>query len=324
MQLAGSLWNHAPAMLEEMNARHIVRPTMSPDEMGTLAAYLLYLNFVAETGDARRGQTLFEERSCARCHQLGGQGGTVGPRLDELKGVASSLFVAQALWNHGAEMAAKTAELKLDRPRLDGDDVADLVAYLRGDAPPPSLAQATAQAGSPRAGQDLFRQKGCIKCHAIGGVGGSVGPDLSAGPPRRHLGEMAGALWNHGPTMWAKMRELGVPFPRVTDREMADLLAYIHFVQYVRSRGDASRGRELFREKSCAQCHGATGDGTPNGPNLVTAAAPQTPFYWPATMWNQAPAIAQKVREAQLPWPRFAGDEMRDLVAFLHARAGGQ
>jgi len=280
---------------------------------------------------------LFDEHSCARCHQFGGQGGTAGPRLDELKDVASSLFLAQALWNHGPEMAAKMTELKIDRRRFDGDDVADMVAYLRGDRLAPSLAEAAAQAGSPRAGQGLFQQKGCSKCHAIGGVGGTVGPDLAARPPTRHMAEMAGALWNHGPAMWAKMKEQGIAFPRLSDREMADLLAYIYFVQYVNSHGDAAKGATLFQEKSCAQCHGPTGNGTPpgaspvdklpNGSSLITSAAlqsPFSPFAWTAAVWNQAPVIAEKSHAAQIPWPRFADDEMRDVAAFLQSRAAAK
>ena len=333
MQLAGTFWNHTPAMLEKMDARHIERPTFSPAEMGTLAAYLLYLNFIDEPGNAARGRTLFEQRSCARCHQLGGQGGTVGPRLDELKDFASPLFLAQALWNHGSQMAAKMTELKIDRPRLEDDDVADIVAYLRGDGHTDSLAAAAAQAGSPRAGEALFREKGCIKCHSIAGAGGTAGPDLATRRPTEHMADMAGALWNHGPAMWAKMKEMGIPFPRLSDREMADLLAYVYFVQYAGGNGDAAKGGEVFREKSCSSCHGAGGEGLAatspgsgplHGPSLLTSEALGTPFNWTASTWNQAPAIAVQLRAAQLPWPRFANDEMRDLVAFLRSRAAAK
>jgi mono/diheme cytochrome c family protein len=329
MQLAGTFWNHAPAMVEQMNAQHIERPTFSPAEMGTLAAYLLYLNFINESGDATRGRTLFEQHSCARCHQFGGQGGTAGPRLDELSGVASSLLLAQALWNHGPDMAAKMAELKIERRPFAAGDVADMVAYLRGDKAPASLAEAAPQAGSPRAGQALFQQKGCAKCHAVDGVGGTVGPDFAKRPPIRHMTEMAGALWNHGPAMWGMLKEQGVAFPRLSDREMADVLAYIYFVQYASRRGDAAKGATLFQEKSCAQCHGADGAGvpadrSPRGPNLLASGTLRSPFSWSAAIWNQAPGIAQKFHGAQLPWPRFADDEMRDVVAFLQSRAAAK
>jgi mono/diheme cytochrome c family protein len=324
MQLAGSFWNHTPAMSERMRERGIERPVLSPDEIAKLAAYLFYLNFLDEPGDAARGRELFEQRSCARCHQLGGRGGTVGPRLDELKPYASSLFLAQALWNHGAEMAAKMAELHLDPPQLENADVADLVAFIRGDAGPGApLELAAAEAGSPRAGKALFREKGCINCHAIAGTGGTMGPDLGNRRTTRHVSEIAAALWNHGPTMRARMKERQISFPKLTDRDMSDLLAYLYFVRYMRGGGDARNGDKVFGEKACSQCH-APGSGTKAGPDLAASHALQSPAHWASAMWNHAPAIEKAVRETQAPWPRFEDDEMRDLVAFLRARAGGK
>jgi mono/diheme cytochrome c family protein len=325
MQLAGSLWNHTPKMIERMRERGIERPTLSPDDMAKLVAYLFYLNFLGEPGDAARGRALFSQRSCASCHQLGGRGGAVGPRLDELKPYVSPLFLAQALWNHGPEMGAKMTELHLDRPRLESGDVAHIVAFIRGDAPPPKpLELASAEAGSPRAGKILFRQKGCIKCHAIAGAGGTVGPDLGETKPMRQVSEMAGALWNHGPTMWAKMKEMQIPFPKLTERDMSDILAYLYFVQYMGESGDARRGGEVFREKTCSQCHTAGGNGPKAGPDLAASNALRSPVHWASAMWNHAPAIEKATQERQTPWPRFEDDEMRDLVAFLRSRAGGK
>jgi len=325
MQLAGSLWNHTPPMIEKMGERHIAWPSLSPDEMGKLAAYLFYLNFLDEPGDVERGRQLFEQRSCAHCHQLAGRGGTLGPRLDEIKTYVTSLFMAQALWNHGPEMTAKMAGLNLTRPRLEGDEVADIVAFIRSPeraTPAPELL--FSQAGNARAGKMLFSEKGCIKCHAIAGTGGVVGPDLGRPRPRRHVAAMAGALWNHGPGMWAKMRELGVPFPQLTDREISDLLSYLYFVQYMGARGDAAKGSQLFRDKSCSHCHGIGGEGPAVGPDLARSEAVRSPLRWASAMWNHAPAMREKARETQLPWPRFEGDEMRDVVEFLRSRGAGK
>jgi cytochrome c551/c552 len=325
MRFAGALWNHMPAMTEKMREQHIDRAALSPDEMGKLAGYLFYVKFLGEPGDAARGHQLFEQRLCARCHQFAGRGGTVGPRLDELKDYASSFFMAQALWNHGPEMAEKMAELKLARPRLEGSDVADIVAFMRGDsraAVPLELAYA--QAGNPRAGKTVFRDRGCLKCHAVSGTGGTVGPDLGVPRAKVRASEIAGALWNHGPPMWAKMKELGVPLPRVTDREMSDLLAYLYFVQYMGGSGDAQRGSALFREKSCARCHTADNEGSKVGPDLKVSDAARSPLHWTSAMWNHAPAMAEKLRETQTSWPRFENDEMRDLVEFLRSRRGGR
>jgi mono/diheme cytochrome c family protein len=325
MQFAGSLWNHTPAMIEKMREQQVERATLSPDEMGKLAAYLFYVKFLGEPGKVERGRELFEQRSCARCHQLAGRGGTVGPRLDELKDYVSSFFLAQALWNHGPEMAAKMAEFKLARPRLEGDDVADIVALIRGDTGnAASLDLAYAQAGSPQAGKTLFREKGCLKCHAVAGTGGTVGPDLGKRRASSHVAEMAAALWNHGPPMWAKMKELAVPFPRLTDREMADLFAYLYFIQFMGENGDATKGRELFREKSCSGCHAAGGEGPKVGPDLAASDAIRSPLHWAAAMWNHTPAMEKKLHEAQFVWPRFEDDEMRDLVEFLQSRGKGK
>ena len=321
MELAGALWNHTPAMLTEMRAQAVERAALTPDDLGKLSAYLLYSRFLDEPADAERGREIFEARSCARCHQLGGRGGTVGPRLDELAPQVSSLFMAQALWNHGPEMAAKMTELGIERPRLEGDDVAAIVVFIRGPGgAAPSQQEMAAQLGSPLAGKAVFSTKGCVKCHAIAGTGGTIGPDLAARSPMGSVGEMAGALWNHGPTMWRKMGTTGVAFPKLSGPEMSSVLAYLYFVQYMDERGDSVRGAELFRAKSCASCHVTNAAGERAGPDLATSDAMRSPLAWASAMWTHAPAMAEKFRDLGMPWPRFADDEMRDLVSFLRSR----
>ena len=320
MQFAGSLWNHTPAMSAKMREQGMSRPTVSPEEMGKLVPYLFAARFLDEPGDATRGRELFVQRSCAECHQLAGRGGTVGPRLDELKDYVSSSFMTQALWNHGPDMATKMAERKIVRPRLEDDDVAHIVAYIRGDAQGASaLDLAYAQAGSPQAGKAVFQQKGCTHCHAIAGTGGTVGPDLGSLRPRAHVAEMAAALWNHGPPMWARMKALGIPFPKLTDAEMADLLAYLYFVQYMGHSGDAARGAQVFRDKSCSGCHAVRGEGQNGAADLSASSAVRSPFHWTAAMWNHTSGVEKKEDGQQPAWPRFDDDQMRDLVEFLRS-----
>jgi mono/diheme cytochrome c family protein len=323
MQFAGSLWNQRPAMAAKMHEQGIERPVVSPEDMGKLVPYLFTVKFFDEPGNAEHGRELFERRSCAHCHQLGGQGGRLGPRLDELKEFMSPSFLAKSLWNHGPEMAAKMAEQKVERPRLEPTDVTDMVAYIRGDTPGAALLDlAYAQAGNPQAGKALFAQKGCNHCHAVAGVGGTVGPDLGVQRPQAHVGEMAAGLWNHGPAMWAKMKELGRPVPKLSDNEMADLLAYLYFVQYMGHSGSATRGRALFREKSCAGCHTAGGEGNKGAKDLTASSAVRSPFSWAAAIWNH-PFEAQKGGGSQAT-ATFGDDEMRDLVAFLQSSGGAK
>jgi mono/diheme cytochrome c family protein len=120
--------------------------------------------------------------------------------------------------------------------------------------------------------------------------------------------------------MWAKMKELGRPVPKLSDSEMADLLAYLYFVQYMGHSGDATRGRELFREKSCAGCHAAGGEGKQGTKDLSASSAVGSPFSWVAAVWNH-PVELEKSGGSQVT-ATFADDEMRDLVAFLQSSGG--
>ncbi|HUI24787.1 MAG TPA: hypothetical protein VL403_01785, partial [Candidatus Kryptonia bacterium] len=56
------------------------------------------------------------------------------------------------------------------------------------------------------------------------------------------------------------------------------------------------------------------------GPDLAESSALQSPADWTAAVWSHAPAMEAKARASQIPWPRFEGEEMRDLVAFLRSR----
>jgi hypothetical protein len=38
-------------------------------------------------------------------------------------------------------------------------------------------------------------------------------------------------------------------------------------------------------------------------------------------MWDHAPAMYDRAQLQQLDWPRFEGDEMRDLSAYLRSLA---
>ncbi len=321
MALAGALWNHGPVTAAARDAG-TAPATLSPDEMRRLVGYLFSVNFADDPGDAARGRELFERESCARCHQIGGRGGTVGPRLDEMAPHVSPAFMAQALWNHGPTMATKMAELGIARPRLVDADVADIVAFLAAGHTPEAEPVYT-QGANIRAGEALFRSKGCAGCHQEGGAG--VGPDLASRRSGEHVSNVVGALWNHGPAMWAKMNEHGVAFPSLNTREAADLLAYVSFLQFVGGRGDAANGERLLRDKSCTRCHQigdavAPSSTAPAAHDLVASAALQSPAYWLAAMWNHGPVTEREARGTHVQTPRFDDGEMRDVVEFLRSR----
>lgn len=318
LQIAGSLWSHSPKMVELMKRVGVERPTFTPEEMSDFISYLYYLNYFNEPGDAIIGRRLFSERSCINCHAVGNMGGRIAPSLDDYQKYASPLFVAQAMWNHGPRMSAKMRELGIQHPAFQGKEMADLLAFIRGQASGAILNEKFMMPGSPASGRRLFAQKGCSGCHSINGRGGKLGPDLSKKDFFKSVTEIAGSMWNHDPQMWGKMQRTGAARPAFKGNEMADVIAYLYFMRYVDAPGDAANGKRLFEQKGCAQCHSLGQEHAGKvGPNLGGSALLTSPVHLITAMWNHAPAMEQLVQERGLAWPKFEGNEMRDLVEFL-------
>jgi hypothetical protein len=128
--------------------------------------------------------------------------------------------------------------------------------------------------------------------------------------------EIAGAMWNHGPQMWAKMQQTGIPKPSFSANELADIISYLYFVRYTDEVGNAENGRRLFQQRGCAECH-TIGQGEKIGPDLGTSRAARSSVSLTAAMWNHAPIMEELTQAKRLPWPKFESDEMRDLVEFI-------
>src|SRR3970040_565791 len=54
-QLVTRLWNHIPIMWRSMQAQQKVYPSIAPEEMANLFAYLYAACYVQESGDSARG-----------------------------------------------------------------------------------------------------------------------------------------------------------------------------------------------------------------------------------------------------------------------------
>ena len=320
-QLAGILLNHSPEMVEKMRERRMARPMVATGEMADLAAFLYFLNYFDPPGDPEAGEEVFEHKGCVRCHALGGHGGSVGPALDSYKSFASPLFLVRSMWSHGPAMLRKMEEGHISRPKFAGRELSDVFAYLQKASKAKSAEKIYMAVGSPARGEKVFADKGCARCHAVWGKGGQIGPDLGEKEVHTSVSEIAGSMWNHGPTMWAKMAELKIPLSRFSDSELSDLIAYVFFLQYFDPRGDTVKGQTVFVDKGCILCHYA-----PHGaekllaPNLTQSSALSSPLALASAMWNHAPAMEEQFRERGLPWPRFQGDEVRDLVSYLRSR----
>lgn len=172
----------------------------------------------------------------------------------------------------------------------------------------------------PIAGSRVFGSKGCVKCHAIGGVGTGVGPNLGKLPEPRSFHDLAASLWNHLPQMAKQMRKLAIPRPDLSPRETGDLIAFLATYNYFDAAGNSKTGRRIFRDKQCVICHQVEGVGGVVGPSLDSIVQ-FGPIFVATAMWNHGPAMAGAMQERGIKRPVFKGTELRDLIAYLRSVA---
>jgi len=289
--------------------------------MGDMVAFLYFLNYFDAPGEPDEGAALFSEKRCGTCHSLGGQRGGPGLPLDRYGRYASPLFLVGAMWSHGPAMTGTMKKMGVPRPRFEGRDIAHLFAYVQKASTEKSEDKIYMVPGRPVKGEEIFVGKGgCAQCHSIRGNGGGHGPDLDRKKLHKSVTEIASLMWNHGPDMWAKMRAVGVKMPRLSEQEISDLVAYLFFIQYFDPPGNVVEGQRLYMEKGCVLCHYAPAESTKAiAPDLSRTATLASPFELVAAMWNHAPVMEAHIRERGLAWPRFGGDEVRDLVEFIRS-----
>jgi mono/diheme cytochrome c family protein len=314
--VAASLWNHVPKMGARMRAAGIARATLTPTEAANLIAFLFTTQYGDESGNAASGEKLFTAKACVTCHMVGRQGGRIGPELDRMKRANSPVMVAAALWNHGASMSlAMTAEA-VPRPTLEGQELLDIIAYLQSKST--DLGPTTQVVpGTPERGRTRFADRQCASCHAVGGQGGRVGPDL--GTPRHHLSltEFAARMWNHAPAMATRLKERGADVPQLSGQEVADLLAYLYVSRYFDALGDATRGGAVLRDKGCLGCHAVAGAGGTTGADFTRSRVVRTPQGLVAGMWNHSRYMERAAEKDGVAWPTLTGQDMADLSAYL-------
>ena len=146
--------------------------------------------------------------------------------------------------------------------------------------------------GDAARGRETFTAKACARCHVPRSQAG-VGPALEQ--LRRPQGAfvLAGRLWNHAPGMFTILKIENLQWPQISAAEMADLKTYL----------EADPARDPAPDLSAQR------------------AAYESAVAWAARMWRHTPAMAAKAMEIGVLYPRFAEDEMLNLVAFLRSSA---
>ena len=317
-QLIGEFWNHTPRMIDEMGERGYQWPTLNRREMADIVSYLYYLRLFDDPGDPARGAAIYARLDCGTCHTLAGEGGKIGGSLDRFSAYPSPVPLAQAMWNSGPEMRRVQAEAGVSMPELVGAELVDIHAHIRKRGLRPGREVELLPIPDPTRGARLFRARRCDRCHE--GVR-SEGPDLGSTALRLTVGEISGILWNHSYAMQDRMQARGIPVPRFEGSEMADIISYLHFLDYMGRPGDPDRGAGVFVNKGCVVCH-QNGGGP--GPELAGSASAGDTLALAAAMWNHAPQMHRLMADLSVPWPRFEPGDMEDLAAFLLELSSGK
>ena len=317
--IGAAMWNHLPRMSAEMRQAGIERQRLTARETTDLIAFLFTAQYRDEAGDAKAGERLFASKGCAQCHAVGGKGGSAGPPLDSVKRANSPVLVAAAMWNHGPAMAEAMRARGIARPTLEGKELLDIIAYVSAAARDTGGDAAQVLPGTPATGEKLFSERQCATCHAFAGKGGRVGPDLGRSGHHVSLTEFSARMWNHGPKMWAAMKERGIDVPKLSGQDTADILAYLYVAHYFDPTASARRGAAALTAKGCTTCHSVNGKGGKVAADFAKSTVVGSPGSLIAGMWNHGPLMESAAQKQAVSWPMLKGRDLADIAAYLNS-----
>lgn len=137
-ELAGRLWNHAPAMFAVLKLEGVEWPRISAAEMADLMAFLLADPARDPALDPSVGRALLVGKGCLKCHSYKREGGRVGPDLAERRAsYAPAATWAATMWAHTPRMAATAIQQGVLYPRFSDDEMAQLLGFLRSPSAAP-------------------------------------------------------------------------------------------------------------------------------------------------------------------------------------------
>ncbi len=289
------------------------------------------------------GRRLFETQGCRGCHKLNGVGGSIGPDLTEEGASRRSPewlerhFLAPNVVSAGSAMPnfhftkEQARELTYYMLSLTSEDMGTYYSSVR-------------LIPSPQYGRQLFVQKDCIVCHAIGGVGAKTGPDL-LGVTKRHSPE-----WLDEQLVNPQLVYPGSSMPEY-DLEANARKALVAFLgsatqddaqEIVSGKSHAltpedaaiAAGKQDFARFGCAGCHGTELQGGVPNPN---AQGGQVPSLLHVSDDYTKDEIIEVIRNGRMPpldnaagptpplympsWKHLLSDEdIHQIVEFLWSK----
>jgi len=265
-------------------------------------------------GDPFRGRKLLKEKLCTQCHSVWGNGGVVGPELSSAVAGKNWLELVGDFWNHTPRMIDAMNTKGHSWPKLDREEMADLLSYLY-------YLRLFDELGDPERGSVVYFRLRCVSCHSLGNEGGSIGGPLDRFSAYPSAVKLAQAMWNAGPAMQSVQVGAGIAIPDFTRNEVAHIQSYIRARALREDREvqllplpDPRKGAEVFAAKRCGSCHrGRVG----TGPDLRASALSLSVSEISGILWNHSYEMFDSMRAAGIAFPRFEDNEMADLISYL-------
>ncbi len=168
------------------------------------AVVLLALTFDAHrqipvrTGEAKldaqavHGKWVWQYKNCNDCHTILGIGGYYAPDVTRVMSVRDAAWMTRFLKDPEGVLPVPR---RMPNLRMSDTEIRDTIAFLTwvngidtNHWPPSPVAVSQGggtQTGAAEPGASLFASLGCASCHAVGGIGGQVGPALDQVGTRR-------------------------------------------------------------------------------------------------------------------------------------------
>jgi nitric oxide reductase subunit C len=178
--------------------------------------------------DARvaAGKWVWQKYNCNDCHTILGIGGYYAPDVTKVMSYRDADWTTRFLKD---PQAVWPVARKMPNLHLKDQEIADVVAFLTwvdgvntNNWPPKPMMSATKTGTKP--GEVIYKAQGCSACHRIGGVGGTIGPDLSGVGRRRDKEWILQQLANprsHDP------KSVMPSFAKLAQRDREDLAEYL-------------------------------------------------------------------------------------------------
>ena len=139
------------------------------------------------TSQVASGKWVWQKYNCNDCHTILGIGGYYAPDVTKVMSYRDADWATRFLKD---PQAVWPAARKMPNLHLKDQEIADVIAFLTwvngidtNNWPPKPMVAAAATGAKP--GEAIFKTQGCSACHRIGGIGGTIGPDLSGVGRRR-------------------------------------------------------------------------------------------------------------------------------------------